>query len=177
MLPFLQRTLQQRTGGPQQGEFIAKRMYHSEHRGRCGHRGLCRFVLCHPLSRPPLRILCVSMLRVLKMEPMEGKLYPDELIRRSWFSSINAGRDKTLHSHIWLNCQPERFLAAMLAPCFCFVRFQTSPSFHAGHETKAMLNNSGPRYKRSKLERRANTDVLWCVLLLVIMCLTGALGG
>ncbi|KAM8801354.1 phospholipid-transporting ATPase VD [Rhynchonycteris naso] len=47
---------------------------------------------------------------------------------------------------------------------------------YAGHETKAMLNNSGPRYKRSKLERRANTDVLWCVLLLVLMCLTGALG-
>ncbi|XP_024849103.1 phospholipid-transporting ATPase VD isoform X2 [Bos taurus] len=47
---------------------------------------------------------------------------------------------------------------------------------YAGHETKAMLNNSGPRYKRSKLERRANTDVLWCVLLLVVMCLTGALG-
>ncbi|XP_055967412.1 phospholipid-transporting ATPase VD [Sorex fumeus] len=48
---------------------------------------------------------------------------------------------------------------------------------YAGHETKAMLNNSGPRYKRSQLERRANTDVLWCVLLLVIMCLTGALGN
>ncbi|XP_075400488.1 phospholipid-transporting ATPase VD [Tenrec ecaudatus] len=47
---------------------------------------------------------------------------------------------------------------------------------YAGHETKAMLNNSGPRYKRSKLERRANTDVLWCVLLLITMCLTGALG-
>uniref|UniRef100_Q9P241-2 Isoform 2 of Phospholipid-transporting ATPase VD n=1 Tax=Homo sapiens TaxID=9606 RepID=Q9P241-2 len=47
---------------------------------------------------------------------------------------------------------------------------------YAGHETKAMLNNSGPRYKRSKLERRANTDVLWCVMLLVIMCLTGAVG-
>ncbi|XP_037685659.1 probable phospholipid-transporting ATPase VD isoform X3 [Choloepus didactylus] len=47
---------------------------------------------------------------------------------------------------------------------------------YAGHETKAMLNNSGPRYKRSKLERRANTDVLWCVLLLIIMCFTGALG-
>ncbi|XP_014447395.1 probable phospholipid-transporting ATPase VD [Tupaia chinensis] len=47
---------------------------------------------------------------------------------------------------------------------------------YAGHETKAMLNNSGPRYKRSKLERRANTDVLWCVLLLLTMCLTGALG-
>ncbi|XP_004645731.1 probable phospholipid-transporting ATPase VD isoform X1 [Octodon degus] len=47
---------------------------------------------------------------------------------------------------------------------------------YAGHETKAMLNNPGPRYKRSKLERRANTDVLWCVLLLLIMCLIGALG-
>ncbi|XP_074132376.1 phospholipid-transporting ATPase VD [Sminthopsis crassicaudata] len=47
---------------------------------------------------------------------------------------------------------------------------------YAGHETKAMLNNSGPRYKRSKLERRANTDILWCVLLLVSMCFAGALG-
>ncbi|XP_020846241.1 phospholipid-transporting ATPase VD isoform X3 [Phascolarctos cinereus] len=47
---------------------------------------------------------------------------------------------------------------------------------YAGHETKAMLNNSGPRYKRSKLERRANTDILWCVLLLISMCFAGALG-
>ncbi|XP_029444131.1 probable phospholipid-transporting ATPase VD isoform X2 [Rhinatrema bivittatum] len=47
---------------------------------------------------------------------------------------------------------------------------------YAGHETKAMLNNSGPRYKRSKLERRLNTDILWCVLLLVSMCLVGAIG-
>ncbi|XP_032630576.2 phospholipid-transporting ATPase VD [Chelonoidis abingdonii] len=39
-----------------------------------------------------------------------------------------------------------------------------------------MLNNSGPHYKRSKLERRVNTDVLWCVLLLILMCLIGALG-
>lgn len=39
-----------------------------------------------------------------------------------------------------------------------------------------MMNNSGPRYKRSQLEKRLNTDVLWCVLLLVIMCLTGAIG-
>lgn len=45
-----------------------------------------------------------------------------------------------------------------------------------GHETKTMMNNSGPRYKRSKLERRANTDILWCVLLLILMCLIGALG-
>uniref|UniRef100_A0A8C8STI9 Phospholipid-transporting ATPase n=1 Tax=Pelusios castaneus TaxID=367368 RepID=A0A8C8STI9_9SAUR len=47
---------------------------------------------------------------------------------------------------------------------------------YAGHETKTMLNNSGPRYKRSKLERRVNTDVLWCVLLLILMCLIGAFG-
>nr|XP_033801980.1 probable phospholipid-transporting ATPase VD [Geotrypetes seraphini]XP_033801990.1 probable phospholipid-transporting ATPase VD [Geotrypetes seraphini] len=47
---------------------------------------------------------------------------------------------------------------------------------YAGHETKAMLNNSGPRYKRSKLERRLNTDILWCVLLLISMCLVGAIG-
>lgn len=45
-----------------------------------------------------------------------------------------------------------------------------------GHETKAMLNNSGPHYKRSKLERKVNSDILWCVLLLILMCLTGAVG-
>ncbi|XP_034051508.1 probable phospholipid-transporting ATPase VD [Thalassophryne amazonica] len=47
---------------------------------------------------------------------------------------------------------------------------------YAGHETKAMMNNSGPRYKRSMLEQRLNTDVLWCVILLVIMCLTASTG-
>ncbi|XP_003828116.3 phospholipid-transporting ATPase VA isoform X1 [Pan paniscus] len=47
---------------------------------------------------------------------------------------------------------------------------------YAGHETKALLNNSGPRYKRSKLERQMNCDVLWCVLLLVCMSLFSAVG-
>ncbi|XP_072254071.1 phospholipid-transporting ATPase VD-like [Pyxicephalus adspersus] len=47
---------------------------------------------------------------------------------------------------------------------------------YAGHETKTMLNNSGPRYKRSRLERQLNSDILWCVLLLLIMCLAGAIG-
>lgn len=32
---------------------------------------------------------------------------------------------------------------------------------YAGHETKAMLNNSGPRYKRSQLEQQMNIDVIW----------------
>ncbi|ROK15855.1 putative phospholipid-transporting ATPase VD [Anabarilius grahami] len=47
---------------------------------------------------------------------------------------------------------------------------------YAGHETKAMQNNSGPRYKRSKLERRLNMDVLWSVALLLLMCFVAAVG-
>ncbi|KAI3351840.1 hypothetical protein L3Q82_020667 [Scortum barcoo] len=47
---------------------------------------------------------------------------------------------------------------------------------YAGHETKSMLNNNGPRYKRSKLERKLNMDVIFCVILLFAMCLIGALG-
>ncbi|XP_069754322.1 phospholipid-transporting ATPase VB [Narcine bancroftii] len=47
---------------------------------------------------------------------------------------------------------------------------------YAGHETKAMLNNNGPRCKQSKLERKMNIDVICCVILLVVMCLIGAIG-
>lgn len=47
---------------------------------------------------------------------------------------------------------------------------------YAGHETKAMLNNGGPRYKASKLERKMNTDVIWCVLVLLFLCCAGAVG-
>ncbi|XP_073746426.1 phospholipid-transporting ATPase VB isoform X4 [Callorhinus ursinus] len=47
---------------------------------------------------------------------------------------------------------------------------------YAGHETKAMLNNSGPRYKRSQIERRMNTDIFFCIGLLFLMCLIGAVG-
>lgn len=39
-----------------------------------------------------------------------------------------------------------------------------------------MLNNGGPRYKRSSLERQMNQDVLWCVLILIILCIIGAIG-
>lgn len=48
---------------------------------------------------------------------------------------------------------------------------------YAGHDTKAMLNNNGPRYKRSTLEKKMNTDIMWCVVLLVILCLIGAFGS
>ncbi|XP_037626977.1 probable phospholipid-transporting ATPase VA isoform X3 [Sebastes umbrosus] len=47
---------------------------------------------------------------------------------------------------------------------------------YAGHETKAMLNNNGPRYKRSKLERQMNVHVFWCVIILLVMCLFTAVG-
>ncbi|XP_015605416.1 probable phospholipid-transporting ATPase VD isoform X2 [Cephus cinctus] len=47
---------------------------------------------------------------------------------------------------------------------------------YAGHETKAMLNNGGPRYKRSRLERQMNLDVVWCVVILVVLCIVGAAG-
>ena len=40
-----------------------------------------------------------------------------------------------------------------------------------------MLNNGGPRLKRSKLERRMNAAVVWCVVLLLVMCFVGAVGS
>ena len=48
---------------------------------------------------------------------------------------------------------------------------------YAGHETKAMLNNRSPRYKRSKLERRINRDVIYCVVLLLLMCFLSAISS
>ncbi|XP_014470184.1 PREDICTED: probable phospholipid-transporting ATPase VD [Dinoponera quadriceps] len=45
---------------------------------------------------------------------------------------------------------------------------------YAGHETKALLNNGGPRYKRSRLEKHMNRDVKWCVVILMVLCLIGA---
>jgi phospholipid-translocating ATPase len=47
---------------------------------------------------------------------------------------------------------------------------------YAGHETKAMLNNSGSRYKRSYLEQKMNIDVVWCVIILILLCAVGAIG-
>ncbi|XP_067122941.1 phospholipid-transporting ATPase VA isoform X2 [Centruroides vittatus] len=47
---------------------------------------------------------------------------------------------------------------------------------YTGHETKAMLNNGGPRYKRSKLEKLMNKHILGCIGILVVLCLIGAIG-
>ena len=39
-----------------------------------------------------------------------------------------------------------------------------------------MLNNSGPRAKRSKLERAINAEIVSQIVILTILCLTGAIG-
>ncbi|VDM33961.1 unnamed protein product, partial [Toxocara canis] len=41
----------------------------------------------------------------------------------------------------------------------------------AGNDTKAMKNNSGVRYKRSSLELATNRFVLYCVAILLMMCI------
>lgn len=41
----------------------------------------------------------------------------------------------------------------------------------SGKDTKALMNNSGPRYKRSSLEVATNRFIIYCVLILVGMCL------
>ncbi|EDQ92264.1 uncharacterized protein MONBRDRAFT_23245 [Monosiga brevicollis MX1] len=48
---------------------------------------------------------------------------------------------------------------------------------YAGHDTKSMLNNTGPRSKRSKLERAMNYQILYCCLILVVMCVAGGIGA
>ena len=54
---------------------------------------------------------------------------------------------------------------------FCFLSY-----FFTGHETKAMLNNSGPRAKRSKLERDINAEIVSQVIILFVLCFFGAVG-
>lgn len=39
-----------------------------------------------------------------------------------------------------------------------------------------MLNNNGPRYKRSSLEKQMNGDIIWCVVILLVLCLIGSIG-
>lgn len=48
---------------------------------------------------------------------------------------------------------------------------------YTGHETKAMLNSNGPRYKRSSLEKKLNADVVWSAGILLVLCLIGSLGA
>lgn len=41
---------------------------------------------------------------------------------------------------------------------------------------KKVLRGEGYFFQRSKLEKRMNSDVIWCVAILVVLCLTGATG-
>uniref|UniRef100_A0A914BYV9 Phospholipid-transporting ATPase n=1 Tax=Acrobeloides nanus TaxID=290746 RepID=A0A914BYV9_9BILA len=48
---------------------------------------------------------------------------------------------------------------------------------YTGKETKAMLNNGFVRYKRSTLERATNKFIIYCVFILLLMCITGGAGS
>lgn len=48
---------------------------------------------------------------------------------------------------------------------------------YAGQDSKAMLNNGGPRHKRTGLERMMNIEVMWCVVILGVLCIIGAAGS
>ena len=48
---------------------------------------------------------------------------------------------------------------------------------YAGPESKIMLNDKGPRFKRSKLDKVINVcAVLFCAVLLLFMCVSSAAG-
>ena len=48
--------------------------------------------------------------------------------------------------------------------------------FATGHLTKALLNNSGPKAKRSKLERDINVEVVFQLVFVITISLIGAIG-
>lgn len=54
--------------------------------------------------------------------------------------------------------------------CTCIVLCAT------GHQTKALLNNSGPKVKRSKLERDINVEVVFQLVFVITIALVGAIG-
>lgn len=82
--------------------------------------------------------------------------------------TINYLRITKMIYHAYLTLTMLLILYFMCAICFLFLC--------QGHDTKAMLNNSGPRYKRSRLEKDINKDIIGCVIILFILCLAGALG-
>ena len=47
---------------------------------------------------------------------------------------------------------------------------------YTGHQTKALLNNSGPKAKRSKLEKDINIEIVFQLGLLLTLCIIGAIG-
>ena len=76
-----------------------------------------------------------------------------------------------LHIHIPVPVHVQVAILVTISSCICFFSY-----FFTGHETKAMLNNSGPRAKRSKLERDINAEIVSQVIVLFALCLFGAVG-
>ncbi|CBY21145.1 unnamed protein product [Oikopleura dioica] len=48
---------------------------------------------------------------------------------------------------------------------------------YGGKNTKAVLSNNDPPSKTSYMERLMNRDVIWCVVILLILCMSGAVAG
>eukprot|EP00054_Salpingoeca_dolichothecata_P027919 m.208040 g.208040 ORF g.208040 m.208040 type:complete len:1154 (-) comp26079_c0_seq4:30-3491(-) len=82
------------------------------------------------------------------------------------------------NGHITLNGKKIALDSSNLLLRGCVLRntdFVHGMVIYAGHDTKAMLNNTGPRSKRSKLERQMNFHVIYCLLILLGMCVSGAI--
>uniref|UniRef100_A0A8C4N7C9 P-type phospholipid transporter n=1 Tax=Eptatretus burgeri TaxID=7764 RepID=A0A8C4N7C9_EPTBU len=47
---------------------------------------------------------------------------------------------------------------------------------YAGHETKALLNVGTTKCKQSRLEKALNLLIIYCILILIAMCLSAAIG-
>ena len=45
---------------------------------------------------------------------------------------------------------------------------------YAGNETKTMLNNGEKRRKTSTLDSLLARDLLWCIIILIVLCSTSA---
>ena len=48
---------------------------------------------------------------------------------------------------------------------------------YTGHNTKIMMNAASLRYKKSRMEKQMNWDVVLCAIILVIICLISAVGA
>ena len=76
-------------------------------------------------------------------------------------------------------CAPV-FISLLWHPLVCMCRLMlealNSICSTTGHQTKALLNNSGPKAKRSKLEKDINVDVLSLLIMLLVICIIGSVG-
>lgn len=48
---------------------------------------------------------------------------------------------------------------------------------YAGHQTKIMMNSANAKYKKSKIERTTNREIVLVFLIQVVLCVIGGLFG